>query len=39
MDVRIMGVLGDLVDSVNVEVQVEPFSAAASQINIDHVIY
>jgi hypothetical protein len=28
---------GDLVDSV--EVQVEPFSVAASQINIDHVIY
>jgi hypothetical protein len=32
-----MGVHGDLVDSV--EVQVEPFSEAASQINIDHVIY
>jgi hypothetical protein len=32
-----MGVHGDLVDSV--EVQVQPFSAAASQINIDHVIY
>jgi hypothetical protein len=32
-----MGVHGDLIDSVEVEVQ--RFSAAASQINIDHVIY
>jgi hypothetical protein len=37
INVRVTGLHGNLVDSVEVEVQ--RFSAAASEINIDHVTY